>query len=175
MIYQSQSPRKIFGSDLLKRQNDDSILKTVVTWGLAIGAAYYGGGFLLASMKKKRQENVLVQEQVKAATKPDSAAYLAKQLMLAISDYGNTDEQVVWDIFESKPPKIATREYFNDVAASYAIQTGGRDLQKDLYNNLDPWSEPWKPDWNRLKPTLERILANSRAKPVKPAPPKTKK
>ena len=156
-----QNRNRKFGSDLLKTQSDDSVLKTVVTWSAAAFVAYYGGTFLLGSVQKRNAENVLAKEEDKAATTTNTAAALAGRLKLAIADYGNTDEQTIWDIFEGK--LIQSKEYFNEVAISYKIQTKGRVLINDLYNNLDSWAEPWKPDWNRLKPTLDKIMLKSRA------------
>ena len=172
VILQNQN-RKMFGSDLFKTSSDDSVLKTVITWGAAAFAAYYGGGYLLGSIHKKQAETSLADEEQKAVTTTNTAAALAGQLKRAISDWSNTDEDTVWDIFEGG--KIQSYQYYNAVAASYKIQTQGRILDDDLYNNLDPWTEPWKPDWNRLKPTLDKIKRTSSASFKKATPVKAKK
>ncbi len=155
-----RQPRRNLSAGLLKNQADDSVLASTLKWGIAIGVAYYGGRYLVGSISKTRTETVLAREEDRAATTTGTASALAGRLKQALSDWGNSDEQVVWDIFEGR--QITTREYLLEVATSYKIQTKGRVLIDDLYNLLDSAYEIWKPDWNRLKPTLDKIMRTTR-------------
>lgn len=163
--------RKSAAETLFKTAGDDSILKTAVVYVGAGFVAYYGAKLLMGSISKQVQETRLAREETTAVTTTGTAAALAGQLKKAINEWGNTDETVVFSIFNGK--QIQTRQFFIEVANSYKLQTKGRILLDDLYNNLDSTIETWKPDWNRIKPVIDKIMATDRTK-LKPATKKKK-
>ncbi len=154
--------RKSVADTLFKKGADDSVLKTAVVYVGGAFVAYYGAKLLIGNISKQHQENLVAKEEEKSVTTVNTAAAIAGQLKKAIADYGNTDEATVFNIFEGR--QIQSRQYLIEVAASYKLQTKGRVLMDDLYNNLDSWAEWWKPDWNRLKPTIDKIMATDRTK-----------
>lgn len=164
--------RKSAAETLFKTSGDDSVLKTAVVYVGAGFVAYYGAKLLMGSIGKQVTETRIAREEEKSVTTTGTAAALAGQLKKAIADYGNTDEATVFAIFEGK--QIQSRQYLIEVATSYKLQTKGRVLLDDLYNNMDSWAEWWKPDWSRLKPTIDKIMATDRTKFKKVATTKKK-
>lgn len=152
------------GNELFKTKADDSALKTVTVWGLAIGAAYFGGKLLLGNLSKTIEEHQVDVIKENAQKNPNTAAGLAVQLASAFQTtdgatiYAWTDvnEATIFSIFESK--KIQTRDFFVEVAAAYGKVTKGRNLLTDLQNEMGSI------DYGRIKPILDKIMATARKK-----------
>ena len=65
-----QQKRRSVASTLFKHEANDSVLKDVVVWGLALGGAYFGGRFLMGTVKedvKDRRENRAIDAVLTAA------------------------------------------------------------------------------------------------------------
>ena len=151
-------------SSLLKSTADDSPLKTVLVWGIAVGGAYFGSKFLLANLTKTVAEHQVEVIKVNAQNNPNSAAGLASQLAAAFqttdgaTTYAWTDinEATIFAIFEGK--RIVTRDFFIEVGSAYAKLTKGRSLLTDLQNEMGAM------DYNRIRPFIDKIMVTSRPK-----------
>jgi hypothetical protein len=154
---------------LLSTKADDSPLKTLIVWGGTIFGAYFGAKLLLGEVKKSAAERTYEESTERSINSPDSAPGLAGQLVDAFGVRGgasmnfNVDETTVFDMFITRK-KIQTREFFGEVSAQYRILSKGRVLLDDLKNGLDSSLQPWQPDWNKLKPYIDKILRTPRAK-----------
>ena len=137
---------------LLKVNKDDSPLKTVIVYGGAAFGAYYLFKLLNWDITRTQAQQQQEKEVQTAATQPTSAAALAAKLYRALSNWGNTDETVVYDTLWT----VASREFLQEIYASYKLQFS-RSLEQDLYETLDPWYLPHKPDWSVVKQRLDYI------------------
>jgi hypothetical protein len=143
---------------LWKVESDDSPIKSLVVYGGAVLGAYYLAKLLRSDLQRTQARQEQEQETQTAATTSSSAASKATRLHAALSDWGNTDEQTVYSILWTE---VASVEHLNEIYASY-FKLFKTNLEQDLYNKLDSWTEPWKPDWNKVKARLTYLKCRSR-------------
>lgn len=155
--------------NLLKKEADDSVLKTVATWTIAGGVIYLSARTLVHFTKADVQE-LQHEKEVTKANVGNWAAEKAQRLQVAIEAGfygGNTDEDTIFRILFSE---VGTREPWAAIVASYKLLTRGRDLYADLEANLDPWVTRYMgqtPDWDRAKARIQRIKSRSNTEFVK--------
>ena len=123
--------RKSVAETLFKKQGDDSVLKDVVVWGLAIGGAFFGSKFLFGvlgkDLRKAREENERDRVVTNAATpEKHPADGLALQLVKAI----NPDW--VPDVPKQKPSAFVEA----DEETVFRILAGGRPERSTLSREM---------------------------------------
>ena len=192
-----QQKRRSVASTLFKHEANDSVLKDVVVWGLALGGAYFGGRFLMGTVKedvKDRRENRAIDAVLTAAeTGKNPVAVAAERLALALnpewrrespkvapSMWVDADEVTIFELLAGPVEKnfyggVTVKRYapiINSRESYQAVSTAyksltGRTLDYDLANNLDAIG---KGDYEQLRPYISQIKCHARV-----VDPKTKR